>query len=131
MRWIRPRLARVAAAWLLFHATLLLSVPTAVCSMRTVAVASVAPEKCACGHSNAQACPLHEKSKASADRHSCACRNASDPLTALAASIVGPAAVLAPSIPIVTPLTRIAWLHAAAVEPLDSFSVPASPPPRG
>src|SRR6476660_9699295 len=95
MPWIRPRLARVAAGWLVFQVALLVSVPTSLCST-TSATASAAA--CTCDHADGEMCPMHHTRNRSHDKsgtHSCSCRSTTDPMAALAAVLIGPPAVLA------------------------------------
>ena len=56
MCWIRPRLPRVAAGWLVFQLALLISVPTTLCC--AMAGNAVAVE-CTCDHNDGQMCPMH------------------------------------------------------------------------
>src|SRR5262249_54278435 len=131
MRWNRPRLARVAAGWLAFHLALLFSVPTTLCCMTSGAAVAV---KCTCDHSDGQMCPMHHtrsRSNQSPDSHSCTCRSTSDPLAALTAALVGPAAIVAPTVAVDDPFDV-----SSAVNRMDSVlphstRVPDSPPPRG
>jgi hypothetical protein len=129
MRWIRPRLARIAGSWLVFHLCLLVSIPTSLCS---TASAGVVKAECTCGHGDGQYCPMHHpKSKSHGDVHSCACRSASDPLAEIAASLIGPSAVLVPSVSAIAPSAAVSLSAAVDPVPLDLSSVPDSPPPRG
>jgi hypothetical protein len=128
MRWIRPRLARIAGSWLVFHLCLLVSIPSSLCS---TASAGVVKAECTCGHGDGNYCPMHHpQSKATKDPHSCSCRPSSDPIAAIAASLIGPAAVLAPSVSTIVPARAVALSAAFDPSPLDSLSVPDSPPPR-
>jgi hypothetical protein len=73
----------------------------------------------------------HPKSKSTGDSHSCSCRSASDPIADLAASLIGPAAVLVPPTSTIAPAPAAVLSAAFDPDPLDSSSVPDSPPPRG
>jgi hypothetical protein len=131
MRRIRPQLSYIAGGWLVLHLCLLVSVPTALCA--TIAAHTIGAE-CTCDHEDGQMCPMHHttsKAKASSDAHSCSCRSTSDPDAAIAASLIGPAAVLAPSTSLVALANDTSWTLLVAFEPLESFSTPDSPPPRG
>lgn len=130
MLWMRPQLARIAGGWLVFHLCLLISIPTIVCS--TMSASTVGAE-CTCDHGDGQMCPMHHtrsSSKVTAGSHSCSCRSTSDPLTALVASLTGPAAVLAPSVSVIASTNLTAWTLSFNPAPLDASSVPDSPPPR-
>jgi hypothetical protein len=128
MRWIRPRLARIAGGWLVFNLCLLASIPTAIGA--AISAGAVGAE-CTCAHGDGQTCPMHHpQSTNSTPDRSCSCRSASDPIAALAASLVGPAAVLATPASGIAQIDASAGLPAFSPEPLDSSSVPDSPPPR-
>src|SRR6185295_20036024 len=102
MRWIRSRLARAAAGWLVVHVCLLLSVPTALCTTMSVG----AKAECTCDHGDGQMCPMHHtrsKSKTPLDPHSCSCRSTSDPVAAMAAALIGPAGVIVTLLPATEP----------------------------
>jgi len=129
MRWMRIRLARVAAGWLVFQCCLLVSVPTALCAMSAGAVGA----ECTCEHGDGQMCPMHHvqsKSKTGSSSHSCSCRSTSDPVTAMAASLIGPPAVVALAASSIAPLVPAGSSPRFASNPLDSTFVPDSPPPR-
>jgi hypothetical protein len=132
MGCIRPLLARIAGGWLVVHLCLLVAVPTAICS---TAPAQAAAAKCTCDHAGMQqVCPMHHpkpKSNAASGSHSCACRSASDPVSAIAASLIGPSAVLAPAASTIAPTAASQSLVSLDPIPLDSSFVPDSPPPRG
>ena len=128
---MRPRLARVAAGWLILHFCLLVSVPAALCSMNSAVIALV---ECTCAHGDGQTCPMHRtesKSKPAPVSNTCSCRSASDPAAELASSLIGPTAVLALSASISAPISTAAWIRTFNPAPLESPSVPDSPPPRG
>src|SRR5436190_18561925 len=95
MCWVRPRLARVAAGWLVFQLALLISVPTTLCSMNA---GHVLGAQCTCDHADRQMCPMHHtrtQSRGASGSQSCSCRSTSDPTGAVAAALSGPPAVLA------------------------------------
>jgi hypothetical protein len=130
MLWTRPRLALVASAWLVFQLCMLVSIPTALCP--ATAAAAVGAE-CTCEHGDGQMCPMHHKpsrAKSANESHPCSCRSTSDPAAAMAASLIGPAGVLAPPVALTARATIAVALPAFNPAPLDSFSVPDSPPPR-
>jgi len=128
MRWIRPRLARIAGGWLVLHLCLLAAVPTSLCAKTSV---SSAKAECTCDHGDGRICPMHHvKSKSKPGSHSCSCRPTSDPVAAIAASLIGPAAVLAPSPSAIVPPLAGRLSAAFDPDPLESSSVPDSPPPR-
>jgi len=130
MAWIRPRLARVAAGWLVFKIALLVCVPTTLCATAT---ASTAAAECTCDHGDGQMCPMHHvrtKAHGSPASPSCSCRSTADPLGAMAASLIGSPAVLAAATVSVASLEPAARVRATASEPLHWASVPDSPPPR-
>jgi hypothetical protein len=131
MRWMRSQHARIAGGWLVIHLCLLASVPTALCSMGSSSAVAV---KCTCDHADGGMCAMHHSRSVSAlttDHHSCACRSASDPAAAMAASLLGPVAVLAASASAILPTMAGTSLPAFNPAQLDSSSVPHSPPPRG
>lgn len=64
------------------------------------------------------------------DPHSCSCRAASDPAAALAASLVGPAAVLAPNASLIAPASPNGSADPFKPQPVETPAVPDSPPPR-
>lgn len=128
MAWMRAQVARVAAVWLALHVCLLVSVPTTLCSMGTVAAAS---SDCTCPHDGAIICPMHHpKSALKSSSEQCACKSATDPAAALTTALLGPVAVLSPTGSPVAPPDDTAWRVAFAPVPIDSASVPDSPPPR-
>src|SRR5690242_1934027 len=94
MDWTRPRLARVAAVWLVFQLALFVSVPTALCSTMTAGAVGAA---CTCDHADGQTCPMHHTRNSSrpvSRSRSCSCRSTTDPLALFAAALTGPPAVL-------------------------------------
>jgi hypothetical protein len=64
------------------------------------------------------------------DHHSCACHSASDPVAAMAASLIGPVAVLSASTSTILPTNGVKSVPTFNPALLDSSSVPDSPPPR-
>ena len=125
---MRGQVARVAVIWLALHVCLLVSVPTRLCSMGTVAAAK---SECSCPHAAGTICPMHQpKAKLKASSEQCSCRNAADPIAAMTTALLGPAAVLSPAASPVAPLEAMPWRVAFAPVPIDSISVPDSPPPR-
>jgi hypothetical protein len=133
MAWIRPRLARVAAGWLVFKVALLVWIPT---TMHASMTAAALAAECTCDHGDGQMCPMHHvRTKAHGTAESqgakpCSCRGTSDPLAALTASIIGSPAVLGAAAASPSPLEPAASVGPSASEPLYRASVPDSPPPR-
>jgi len=130
MSWIRRRLAGVAAVWLVFQLTLLLAVPTTLCS--TISAGRVGAE-CTCDHADGTMCPMHHtRSRAHGEpgSHSCSCRSTSDPMAALAAALTGPPAVLVAEAESAISLDSAECAEIAASAPLHWIAVPDSPPPR-
>jgi hypothetical protein len=128
MAWMRVQVARVAAVWLALHVCLLVSVPTTLCAMGTVAAAS---SDCTCPHEGVNVCPMHHpKAKLKSSSEQCACKSASDPVAAMTTALLGPSAVLAPAASPVAPPDATAWRLAFVPALIDSVSVPDSPPPR-
>ena len=125
---MRARVANVAAVWLALHVCLLISVPTTLCSMGTVP--AVGGSNCSCPHAAGTICPMHPKAKLKASSDQCACKSAADPVAAMTTAMLGPAAVLSPSSSPTAPPDATAWRVVFAPVPLDSISVPDSPPPR-
>ena len=129
MSWIRPRLAHVAAGWLLFQLTLLRAVPTTLCSTKA---ASAVGAECTCDHADGT-CPMpHTRTRAHGESgsHSCSCRSTSEPMAALAAALTGPPAVLVAEAESATSLGSAECAEIAASAPLHWIAVPDSPPPR-
>ena len=124
---MRARVASVAAVWLALHVCLLISVPTTLCSMGSVAAVG---RNCSCPHAAGTICPMHPKAKLKASSDQCACKSAADPIAAMTTALLGPSAVLSPASSPVAPPDAIAWRAVFAPVPLDSISVPDSPPPR-
>jgi len=130
MRWIRPQLHRLAAGWLVCHLCLLASIPT---TLRLTMFASTSGAACTCAHRDGQICPMHHTRSRTASTSSsrpCSCRSSADPMTAMAASLIGPAAVLTPSPSCEAPLAGTRWSWALNPGLLESPAVPGSPPPR-
>jgi hypothetical protein len=130
MRWNRPRLARVAAVWLVFQLALLLSVPTTLCCTASGNAAAV---ECTCDHDDGQMCPMHHtraRSHPSPASHSCTCRSTSDPLATLAAALVGPVAIVTPTVAVEEPFDVSAAVNRIDSRLPHSTRVPDSPPPR-
>jgi len=127
MAWMRARVANVAAVWLALHVCLLISVPTTLCSMESAAAVG---RNCSCPHAAGTICPMHPKAKLKASSDQCACKSAADPIAAMTTALLGPSAVLSPASSPVAPPDAIAWRAVFAPVPLDSISVPDSPPPR-
>jgi hypothetical protein len=131
MEWIRPQLARVAGGWLVFHLCLLVSVPTA---LRPTMSAKTVAAECTCDHLGAQVCPMHHPRSSSTREsggQSCACRSTSDPVAVLIGSLIGPQAVLASSASLFAPVDSSLRAPSFNPHPLESNSIPESPPPRG
>ena len=124
---MRARVASVAAVWLALHVCLLISVPTTLCSMGSVAAVG---SNCSCPHAAGTICPMHPKAKLKASSDQCACKSAADPVAAMTTAMLGPSAVLSPASSPVAPPDATAWRVVFAPVPLDSISVPDSPPPR-
>jgi hypothetical protein len=127
MAWMRARVASVAAVWLALHVCLLITVPTTLCSMEIVAAVG---SNCSCPHAAGTICPMHPKAKLKASSDQCACKSAADPIAAMTTALLGPSAVLSPASSPAAPPDATAWRVVFAPVPLDSISVPDSPPPR-
>jgi hypothetical protein len=130
MRRIRPRLARIAAGWLVFQICVFVSVPAALCGTMT---SSSTVEECTCEHGDGQICPMHHtrsKSKPNPYSRDCYCGSPADPIASLGATLIGQTAVLAPARTAAMPVERTTALVPRAAVPLDSPSVPDPPPPR-
>lgn len=130
MRWLRPKLTRIAGGWLVLHVCLLVSIPTELCWLTSSDTSGAA---CACDHGDGQTCPMHRSQSsydgAAPDSWSCTCRSASDPL-AIATSLLSPAAVLATAVTGIAPMTSVGWRPASRAETAEPSSFPDSPPPR-
>lgn len=129
MVWVRSHIPRIAAAWLVCHLCLLVAIPTVMCS--SMAGQGVAAE-CTCEHGDGQACPMHKSRSTSAtsNSHPCTCRGTADPMAAVAAALFGHVADLGPTASAAAPVHATPWFSSLNPEPLDSDSVPDSPPPR-
>jgi hypothetical protein len=134
MYWMRGQLVRVAAGWLVLHLGLLVSVPTTLCAITS---ASTLGAQCTCDHGDGQMCPMHHgrsnssSSKSGSQPRSCSCRSTSDPIAAIAASLIGPVAVLGLAQSICQPTLASGRVAVFNPQPLESSHAPASPPPRG
>jgi hypothetical protein len=120
----------VAAAWLAIHLSLLVSVPTTLCSADP---GPSAKASCECGHQAGMACPMHQGKGAArlkAPSRACSCQSAADPLLATVASLLGPLAVLPQSTARLAPPVSVASTAPAAPASLDTPTDPDSPPPR-
>src|SRR5262245_40516119 len=129
MQALRTRAGRVAAAWLAVHLSLLVSVPTTLCS---AAPGTSAKASCECPHEVGAVCPMHQGKSAprKAPSRVCSCQSTADPLLATVTSMLGPLAVLTQSTPPIAPPVDVAWaVHISSV-PLDAPPLPDSPPPR-
>lgn len=130
MQWLRTRAAGVAAAWLAVHLSLLVSVPTTLCSADP---GPSAKASCECRHETGAVCPMHQgkgAARSKAPSRVCSCQSATDPLLATVASLLGPLAVLPQSTARLAPPVSVAWTAPAASASLDTPTVPDSPPPR-
>ena len=86
---MRARVANVAAVWLALHVCLLISVPTTLCSMESVAAVG---RNCSCPHAAGTICPMHPKAKMKASSDQCACKSDADPIAAMTTALLGPSA---------------------------------------
>lgn len=130
MGWIRLRLARVAASWLVLHLALVISVPTTLCC---TAAGSAITIECACDHSRGQMCPMHRTPAPShrpGDSHACSCRSTSDPMAAMTAALIGPPAIVTRSVAVADPLTLSAAVIRTTSQRPYWTHAPDSPPPR-
>ena len=123
-RWIR----RIVAGWLLVHLSSLVSVPLVLCATTTSLGTSA---ECTCSHEDGTMCPMHHTVKPSKSKStSCSCRSSADPMSAIAASLVGPAAVLTATPVPFTLLRRGSGIGASTAPIHDAYVVPIAPPPR-
>jgi len=123
---MRRALARVAAGWLVCQIGLLALTPSALClSLK----ARGAEASCTCAHVEGPVCPMHRPS-ASVDPKGCSCRGATDPQTVALAALIGPSAVLPPSVAAANLLVTSSTLGNSPTDPVDVTLVPEAPPPR-
>jgi len=129
MRRMRRQVARVAITWLLAHICLLVSIPTVFCATSQITMAA----ECTCDHGDGEICPMHHSrtaKKGASGEPSCSCRSTADPLTNLAASLIGPPGLAAPSVAFEVPMHAGARSILLAPTLLDAPIVPDSPPPQ-
>jgi hypothetical protein len=125
--WLRSRLALVVCGWLAFDLCLFVSVPVALSAHDSAAVTL----ECTCEHGDGQTCPMHHTaSKSTHGSPARSCRRAFDPAAGLAASLIGPAGVLAPPATVVVRADVVTSIVTRDAEPIESSFVPDSPPPR-
>src|SRR5262249_13207595 len=126
MRALRLHLARLAGGLLAIHLSLFAVIPTVLCAdLRS----SAAGLECTCAHGDGQSCPLHHHS-AAGQKNSCSCQSATDPRNEVLATMFGPMAVL-PSTILIEHSMTCASVIGPFSRPLDTSSIPDSPPPRG
>src|SRR5262249_8545234 len=116
--------------WLVLHLCLLASVPATLCAAMPPGTAAAT---CTCDHGDGQMCPMHHVRttvKSGSPARSCSCRGTSDPVGALAASLIGPAAVLRASIPLLASPAAADAVPPVSSTQLDQLFVPDAPPPR-
>jgi hypothetical protein len=126
MQSMRLRLRRVAAVWLVFQLSLLISIPTALC--RTMPSSATALE-CTCGHEDGQMCPMHH-TRSKSNSQSCSCRSTTDPISAITASLWGPSAVLTRTVASVDVAVTSDTPRMSDWSPIEALVVPDAPPPR-
>ena len=123
-RWIR----RIVGGWLVIHLSSFVSVPIVLCAT-TQHLGSSA--ECTCSHDDGAMCPMHHTVKPSKSKStSCSCRSSADPMSAIAASLVGPAAVLTATLVPFSLMPTDAGTGAFIAPIHDAYAVPVSPPPR-
>jgi hypothetical protein len=129
MQRMRRLLAHVAGGWLVLQLCLLASVPAALC---WTPYTSPRAAECACDHSAVQTCPMHPATHRdpSSDSSSCSCRSTTDPLAEIAASLLGPAAVLMPPVLGIGPMPMVGSQPVTNPQLHDQFAIPDAPPPR-
>jgi hypothetical protein len=126
MQSMRLRLRRVAAGWLVFQLSLLMSIPTALClTMPTSAIGL----QCTCAHEDGQMCPMHH-TRSKSNSPSCSCRSTTDPIAAITASLWGPSAVLTRTVASVDLVVTSDTPRISHWSPIEAFVVPDAPPPR-
>ena len=126
MGGMRRGLARVAAGWLVCHIGLIALTPSALCltlKARTVEAS------CTCAHTEGPVCPMHHQS-VTPDPQGCSCRGATDPQAVALTALIGPSAVLPPTVATASPTATSSTLTSALTDPIDITLVPEAPPPR-
>jgi hypothetical protein len=101
-------------------------VPVTLCARNSAAVAA---QTCTCGHGDGHACPMHHPASSSRSK-SCSCQSSSDPAAAIAASLFGPSATLAPSVDSIQLALTSDRSRQTTPHLLDASSIPDAPPPR-
>jgi hypothetical protein len=120
MRSLRRRLARLACLWLFVQGAAHLTAAVVPCASPSVAT----PVVCTCAHGDGGMCPMH-----AGHRSRCACRNATPPADALS-SLLGPVAVVSPSLSMSSPLVPGHSVHPSVARSIERLTVPDPPPPR-
>jgi hypothetical protein len=126
MESMRLRLRRVAAGWLVFQLSLLMSIPT---TLRLATPTSATGLACTCAHDDGQMCPMHH-TRSKSNSPSCSCRSTTDPMAALTASLWGPSAVLTRPVGSVDLAVTIDTPRISDWSPIEALVVPDAPPPR-
>jgi hypothetical protein len=126
MQNMRLRLRCLAAGWVVFQLSLLMSIPTALClTVPTSATGLV----CTCAHEDGQKCPMHH-TRSKSNSPSCSCRSTTDPMAAITASLWGPSAVLTRTVASVDLVVTSDTPRTSHWSPIEAFVVPDAPPPR-
>src|SRR3990167_1086567 len=124
MRSARRYLSCVVKTWLICQLSVLALTPVAICMGAPVASTGVT---CTCAHGDDQACPMHHPGAAPKP---CSCRSTGDAGSAIAAALLGSAAVLPHAVENV-PLASFSDISQSAVSvQSDRSRVPDAPPPR-
>jgi hypothetical protein len=126
MRRLRRHLGSVAGVWLLFQACTLMAAPISMCAG---AVAVVVEGACTCPAKGATECPMHHPA-ASNSTSSCSCRSTTDPTTSAIASLLGPIAVLPPSVDVGAAVQSTDSVPPLVATAIDGLALPDAPPPR-
>jgi len=126
MQSMRLRLRRVAAAWLVFQLSVLMSIPAALCLTMPSSATGL---ECTCAHEDGQMCPMHH-TRSKSNSTSCSCRSTTEPISAITASLWGPSAVLTHAVASVDLAVTSDMPRISDWSPIEALVVPDAPPPR-
>ena len=126
MRNVRRWVGRIAAGWIALHFAILVSTPTALC---VTTPDHRAGAECTCDHAGAEQCPMHH-ARTKTNPSSCSCRSTSDPLGTVAASLLGPSAVLTRVVSLDRESASSRMLSPTTTHSIDADDIPDAPPPR-
>jgi hypothetical protein len=127
MQKMRRGLRRLAGGWIVLQLSILIAVPTAL--RLTFSDDHQAGLACTCAHGDGMSCPMHHP-ETEPNTPTCSYRSAANPAAAIAVSILGPSAVLTPSIAPAGLIATREILTSLISHPIEIATVPDAPPPR-